>query len=97
VKDIPTVTASSQTMFTWTPIATATTYNVYRGDADLLDGTFYGTCFQSNLASAQFTDMTSPASGKANFYLVTGKKDGIEGLLGFRSNGLVRPNNSPCP
>jgi subtilisin family serine protease len=98
VKDIPTLTASvSGTMFTWTGIPAATTYNVYRGDVDLLDGTFFGTCFQSNLPSATFTDVTNPAPRKANFYLVTGKKDGIEGLLGFQSSGAVRRNTSPCP
>ena len=98
VKDIPTLMASaSGTMFTWTGIPTATTYNVYRGDVDLLDGAFYGTCFQSNLPSATFTDITNPTSRKANFYLVTGKKDGIEGLLGFKSSGAVRVSSSPCP
>jgi len=98
VKDIPNLTAGiGGTVFTWTAIPTATSYNVYRGDADLLDGTFYGTCFQQNLPSATFTDVTNPASRKANFYVVTGKKDGIEGLLGFRSNGAVRINSSPCP
>jgi len=98
VKDIPTFKAGANgTFFFWTAIPTATTYNVYRGDVDLLDGTFYGTCFQSNLTSAIFTDVTNPVSRKANFYLVTGKKDGIEGLLGFKSSGAVRVNSSPCP
>jgi hypothetical protein len=51
----------------------------------------------TGLASPSFSDAAVPVVNGGFFYLVTGKKDGIEGILGFRSDGTPRPNNSPCP
>jgi len=90
-------TASTAASNSWTAIPTATTYNVYRGDISLKSATYYGSCLQSGLPSPSFSDGASPIVNGGFFYLVTGKKDGIEGILGFRSDGTPRPNNSACP
>jgi minor extracellular serine protease Vpr len=97
VKPIPDVKPNAVGLFSWTAIPTATTYNVYRGDLSLKSATYYGSCLQTGLASPSFSDSATPIINGGFFYLVTGKKDGIEGTLGFRSDGTPRPNNSPCP
>lgn len=97
IKDIPTFQAGTDgTTFTWTAIPQASTYNVYRGDLRLLNGTYYGTCFRQGLAGPTFTDTETPIPGSGFFYLTTGVKDGVEGLLGFKSDGSPRPNDAPC-
>ncbi|HYV85439.1 MAG TPA: S8 family serine peptidase [Patescibacteria group bacterium] len=97
VKAIPDVKSNLLGVFSWTAIPTATTYNVYRGDLSLKSATYYGSCLQSALPSPSFSDSATPIVNAGFFYLVTGKKDGIEGILGFRSDGTPRPNNSACP
>jgi hypothetical protein len=97
VKSIPDLKPNALGVFSWTAIPTATTYNVYRGDINLKSATYYGSCLVTGLASPSFSDAAVPVVNGGFFYLVTGKKDGIEGILGFRSDGTPRPNNSPCP
>jgi subtilisin family serine protease len=72
-------------------------WNVYRGGIPGLSATDYGTCFLSGLPSPDFTDGETPAAGRAFFYLLTGVRGGIEGILGTDSAGRVRPNAFPCP
>jgi minor extracellular serine protease Vpr len=97
VKPIPDMKPNALGVFSWTAIPTATTYNVYRGDLSLKSATYYGSCLYIGLPSPSFSDTSGPVVNGGFFYLVTGKKDGIEGILGFRSDGTPRPNNSPCP
>ncbi len=99
VKAIPDLSAGSgNNTFSWSAIPTATTYNVYRGVLSLKSDTYYGSCFLRGLPVPTFTDTASPPLGEGYFYLVTGVKDGIEGLLGFKMDGVTPlPNNSPCP
>jgi subtilisin family serine protease len=73
------------------------TYNVYRGSIPGLGPTAYGACFQTGLPSPAFSDPTNPPGGHALFYLVTGVRAGVEGILGVDSDGRIEPNNSPCP
>jgi subtilisin family serine protease len=98
LNSVPDLTASTNNQtFNWTAIPTATTYNVYRGDLSLKSSTYYGSCFAPGLATPTFTDTSTPVPGGGFFYLVTGVKAGVEGMLGFRSDGTLRPNLSPCP
>ena len=62
----------------------------------MLNGTYYGTCFRQGLSSPAFTDTDTPIPGSGFFYLITGVKDGVEGLLGFKSDGSPEPNDAPC-
>ncbi len=87
------------TILSWQAENSAGNYEVYRGLITSLPGSF-GTCFASNLASAQIqtNDTTNPSVGQSYFYLVTSRNRlGEEGTKGYRSNGTERPNPSPCP
>ena len=97
IKNIPALQAASDGVtFGWNGTPLASTYNVYRGDIGLLNGTYYGTCFRQGLSSPAFTDTDTPIPGSGFFYLITGVKDGVEGLLGFKSDGSPEPNDAPC-
>jgi hypothetical protein len=47
--------------------------------------------------SPSFNDNTPLVPDAGFFYHVTGVWNGIEGSLGFTSDGLARVNGSPCP
>jgi subtilisin family serine protease len=84
--------------FAATAPANATSFNVYRGSLSDQDGSFYGTCFESGLAAPAFTDTTpEPAAGQGYFYIMTAVDGLVEGSLGQRSDGGLRPNLNPCP
>ena len=83
--------------FTFTGVAGATAYNVYRGNLSAKSATNYGTCFLSHLAVPQFTDPSAPTLGDGFFYYLTAIVGGVEGSLGKRSDGSTRPNTTPCP
>jgi subtilisin family serine protease len=71
-------------------------YNIYRGDIPGVSSTAYGTCLLRGLPSPDFTDAEVPLRGGAYFYLTTGVRGSVEGILGTDSDGRVRPNNAPC-
>jgi hypothetical protein len=96
IKKIPDL-AMSATGGMWTGIATADTYNVYRANVAALDGTFFGSCLHSGLATPDFTDTDAPVRGEAWAYYVTGVADGIEGLIRIEPDGTGVPPSNPCP
>lgn len=74
-------------------------YQIYRGTLGSLPGT-YGTCFESNISgvSTGSADFTVPPVGQGYFYMVTARNRlGEEGPKGYRSDGTVQPNPTPCP
>jgi hypothetical protein len=88
---------TGKTILSWDPEGSVGTYEVYRDLLSSLPGSF-GVCLQSPLTAETATDAASPASGTAWLYLVTARNRlGEEGTKGFRSNGIERPNASPCP
>jgi len=98
VKPVTDLHWTSTTNYMWGAIpALATTYNVYRARVSELDGTFYGNCRASGLTTPSVSEALAPPSGDAFFYLITGVKDGIEGLRGFRSDGTPRNSQNVCP
>jgi hypothetical protein len=58
---------------------------------------YYGSCFQPDLPTNSSADAFVPPAGFSGFYLVTAESLLGEGTFGFASNGLERPNTSPCP
>jgi subtilisin family serine protease len=97
VQNIPDVTPTGGSTFAWTALSTATSYNVYRGDLTLKGPGYYGSCLASGLLTTSFTDASVPVPDAGFFYHVTGVWNGIEGALGFTSDGTPRLNSSPCP
>jgi hypothetical protein len=90
------VFADKQTL-QWSPENSVGHYEVYRDLLGTLPGG-YGACFASGLTANTASDLSTPASGVANFYLVTVRNRlDEEGTKGFRSNGTQRPNPAPCP
>ena len=52
---------------------------------------------QCGLINPDTFDLGQPDPGEMAIYLVTGVDGGVEGDLGFRSEGSTRPNDNPCP
>jgi hypothetical protein len=83
-----------------------TSWNVYQGDLDTLKGTgVYTQVPGSNplaarhcgVSTTSVDDPGAPPSNKTQISLVTGVHDGVEGSLGWDSQGVERPNVAPCP
>jgi hypothetical protein len=90
----------------WQLESSFASWNLYRGDLDVLRSTgVYTQQPGSNglahracgLAEPRFEDDTLPPAGAAAFYLVTGVSGGVEGDLGTDGDGAPRPNHHPCP
>jgi len=88
--------ATSSTSFGGSDSPYVDSYDVYRGTIPGLSATSYGSCFLTGQLSPAFSDAGVPPAGQAFFYLVTGVRAGVEGILGVDSDGRVRPNNTPC-
>ncbi len=81
------------------------TWNLYRGDLDVLRTTgVYTQMPGSNPIAARnctvassFEDTWFPDPGMAAFYLVAWNIAGSEGDLGTDGDGVPRPNANPCP
>ncbi len=90
---------------TWQSDSLYDSFNLYRGDLQVLRTT--GEYTQDpgaaaadrlcGLGSASATDGFAPAAGEAVFYLVTGVAGGVEHSLGPDAAGIERPNGHPCP
>ena len=90
----------------WQEEAGYVSWNCYRGDlVDLKALGLYTQLAGSNDLAQQWCDwmqgwvddVAVPVSGAAAFYLVTGVAANVESDLGEDSDGLVRPNDNPCP
>jgi len=83
-----------------------TSWNLYRGDLDVLKSSgVYTQAPGSNplatrvcgLFQPSIQAVTDPDPGKVAFYLSTGMFQGTERKLGEDSTGAMRPNHNPCP
>lgn len=90
----------------WQPEAGYASWNLYRGDLDVLAATgVYTQAPGSNalarrdcgLFDAYDADPSRPELRKTAFFLVTGNAASGEGSLGSDSRGALRPNAHPCP
>jgi hypothetical protein len=58
----------------------------------------YGDCFAHDLEVAESAAPGDPQPNQVHFIQITAENDGTpEGSMGAASNGLPRPNYSPCP
>lgn len=87
------------TTMNWHAEPSVGVYQIYRGTLASLPGT-YGTCFAANISgvSTGHSDGAIPPVGQGFFYIVTARNRlGEEGPKGYRSNGTIQANPSPCP
>ena len=106
--EVSTLNAASNTSIQWSPTASVTHWNSYRGTipADMLGSRLPGSvydhaCYESANAAGDgalvSTDASLPPIGTAYYYDATGEAACGEGPLGRDSAGAVRPNTAPCP
>jgi hypothetical protein len=90
----------------WQEEAGFDSWNLYRGDLDVLKELHLYTqeplsnelALRSCGLTVSWQDDTDPvANGKTAFYLVTGIDGGVESDLGRDGAGDTRPNDNPCP
>ena len=81
------------------------TWNLYRGDLDVMEATGVYTQDPGSNALAgaacdlvpnTLSDVTEPSSEGCAFYLVAGVSAGVEGSLGTRSDGSELPSAGEC-
>lgn len=90
----PCLVFTDEQTLTWPAERSAGVYNLYRDDTD--DG--YGSCEQQDLAAPTATDLATPLTGNASFYLVTVENRLAEaGTKGFRSNAVERQGAVDLP
>jgi hypothetical protein len=88
---------------TWEPEECSDTYNVYRATGLLIDSddngvaNDYGACYRNDVGGTEMTDPAGPPPGATFVYAVSGQNLNGEGAIGYASNGLPRPNVTPCP
>jgi hypothetical protein len=85
---------SGTIVLSWEEDVFADAYNVYR--ADQVDLTTID-CFAPGLTVTSASDAEPPAPGAVFVYLVTCENYMGESTLGYDSDGIERPNTSPCP
>jgi hypothetical protein len=88
---------ASKTSLLWNDERSVGTYDLYRDLLTNIPGA-YGTCYQSALPSASWTESPNPPTNSGWFYLVAAEnrlRD--EGTKGFVSGGTERSNTAACP
>lgn len=100
------ISLSASHGITWYPERGFNTFNLYRGDLDLLKMTGLYTqdpaavplaARNCHLAATLLPDGIVPGAGKALYYILTGDIGPQEASLGTDSDGMVRINDNPCP
>jgi uncharacterized protein (DUF1800 family) len=95
--EVSNVQVGSSSQITWTSVAGATDYNVYRG---LVSWQFRGDgaeCHGDEIAGTSFASAGDPPAGEAFYYLVTAESDaGGEGTAGTGTGGAARPLRGTC-
>ena len=90
----------------WPPETGIGSYNVYRGDLEVLRQTGIMTQDPAvtalaarfcGIAGTSMIDAVSLPPGKGVFYMMTGEGPGGESSLGTGSDGRIRYNTRPCP
>ena len=87
----------SGSSLTWSPVAGADDYNVYRGRISWLAAGIGPQCHANEIAGTTFPSPADPSPGEGYFYLVTAESNlGGEGTPGTTSSGAPRPMRGRC-
>jgi hypothetical protein len=92
--------AADQETLSWDPERSVGFYSLYSGAlVRLRDTGDYGNCVETGMTATSTTDTAGlSATGDVLFYLITAKNRlGEEGTMGWRTGGLQRLNDTPCP
>src|SRR5207245_10622121 len=92
------VAQAAPTVITWTKIAQANVFNVYRGTSSGGAFAYNHTCLESASPDRAAQDATNPPAGTLYYYLVSGVNSCSEGCLALVAPpGTCQvPNSSPC-
>ncbi|HZN02364.1 MAG TPA: DUF1800 domain-containing protein [Candidatus Polarisedimenticolia bacterium] len=91
------VQVGSSSQISWTTIAGAADYNVYRGLVSWLGRGDGAECHGDEIAATSFPSAANPPAGEAYFYLVTAESSsGEEGTAGTGTGGSGRPLRGSC-
>ncbi len=86
------------TTLSWTPVAGATHYNVYRGYRTQGSAWQYDQeCLANRTPASPEIDPIDPGRSTLFYHLVSSVCGEAESILGRRSSGTPTPNASPCP
>jgi uncharacterized protein (DUF1800 family) len=94
--EVSNVQVAFPSQITWTPVAGATDYNVYRGLASWLHRGDGAECHGDEIAGTSFASAGDPPAGDAFYYLVTSESSGGEGTAGTGTGGAARPLRGTC-
>jgi hypothetical protein len=95
-----------QDRVSWFPERGFNTFNVYRGDLELLKqtglytqdpATVFLAARSCHLPAVSLADGFVPGIGQAVYYILTGNDGPLEWSLGADGDGAVRSNDNPCP
>ncbi len=89
--------AADRQTLAWDTQFLADSFNVYRGALHTLPD--YGSCRNADdpdLTDTEFVDAELPPGGEGFFYLVSITHDGLEGVLGFATDGTLREPVPRC-
>jgi len=90
-------TLNQSSVLSWSPVAGADDYNVYRGDIAWLRTHSGAECHGDEVAATSFSTPLQPATGRGFFYLITAESNlNGEGTPGSDSGGTPRPLRGTC-
>ncbi|HYV20533.1 MAG TPA: DUF1800 domain-containing protein [Verrucomicrobiae bacterium] len=94
--EVARITVAPSSLLIWSPVTTATSYNVYRGLVSTLHHGDGAEC-HDRVTTASLKTTGNPPVGEAFYYLVTAESDtGGEGTIGSGTGGLSRPRRGTC-
>jgi hypothetical protein len=86
-----------RTTLGWQAEKSASHYDLYRGLATAVSGSYAGACHEAGIAGETTTDGESPPAAEGFFYLVTATNSlGEEGTRGTRDPGVQRAETGQC-
>lgn len=94
--EVAQIAAAPASVFLWTAVTTATSYNVYRGRVSSLHQGEGAQC-HGRVANRSLKTTENPPVGEAFYYLVTAESDaGGEGTAGSGTGGVPRALRGTC-
>ncbi|MGH9870335.1 MAG: RHS repeat-associated core domain-containing protein [Candidatus Polarisedimenticolia bacterium] len=94
--EVPSLNLPAAGQLTWTGVAGAAGYHVYRGDLSLLGIGNHGACLLGSVVGTDAGVPANPPVGQGYFFLVGAFDESGPGPVGFSSSGVESFPNVPC-